>query len=95
MWACILAQGHQQYISVILGDGQQQYDHDKDGGDVKLAGCEYDFRGDVMDARIVYDGSLLRMYLARVGEWRSILALGLCSVFYAVVILLHPQLNPS
>ena len=33
-------QGLQQYVSVIIGDGSQSYDHDKDGGDVKLAGCE-------------------------------------------------------
>lgn len=59
-----LNQGRQQYISVVIGDGKQHYDHDRDGGDIKLAGCEYDFRGKVMDARIVYDGDLLRMYLA-------------------------------
>ena len=60
-------QGHQQYISVILGDGKQVYDHEKDGGDSKLAGCEFNFRAtdhDYVDARIVYDGFLLRMYVA-------------------------------
>lgn len=59
-------QGLQQYVSVIIGDGSQSYDHDKDGGDVKLAGCENAFRGNTMDAKIVYDGDLLRMYLAEV-----------------------------
>jgi len=63
-----LNQGHQQYISVILGDGKQAYDHDKDGGDAKLAGCEFNFRPasghDYVDTRIVYDGFLLRMYVA-------------------------------
>jgi len=57
-------QGHMQYISVILGDGSQEYDHERDGGDAKLAGCEYNFRGDVHDMRIVYDNFLLRMYIA-------------------------------
>ena len=38
-----LNQGLQQYVSVIIGDGSQEYDHDKDGGDVKLAGCEVSF----------------------------------------------------
>jgi len=61
-------QGHQQYVSVILGDGTQKYDHEQDGGDIKLAGCANSFRGQEMDARIVYDGSLLRMYLARLDE---------------------------
>eukprot|EP00039_Didymoeca_costata_P019342 m.337146 g.337146 ORF g.337146 m.337146 type:complete len:332 (-) comp18061_c0_seq1:134-1129(-) len=60
-----LHQGHQQYVSVIIGDGKQEYDHDKDGGDAKLAGCNYKFRGKTMDARVVYDGDLLRMYLAQ------------------------------
>jgi len=63
-----LNQGLQQYVSVIIGDGSQEYDHDKDGGDVKLAGCENAFRGVTTDAKIVYDGDLLRMYLAKPEE---------------------------
>jgi len=31
-------QGHQQYASVMVGDGNQVYDHDRDGGDAKIAG---------------------------------------------------------
>jgi mannose-binding lectin 2 len=31
-------QGHQQFISVMLGDGKTAYDHDRDGGEAKVAG---------------------------------------------------------
>jgi lectin, mannose-binding 2 len=52
----------------MFGNGKQVYDHEKDGGDGKLAGCEFNFRPgatrDYVDVRIVYDGNLLRMYLA-------------------------------
>eukprot|EP00041_Stephanoeca_diplocostata_P009070 m.137986 g.137986 ORF g.137986 m.137986 type:complete len:330 (-) comp17591_c0_seq1:133-1122(-) len=57
--------GHSQYISVILGDGETAYEHDKDGGDAKIAGCAVDFRGKRMEARIVYAGNMLRMYTAQ------------------------------
>mmetsp|Transcript_12137 Transcript_12137/g.31184 ORF Transcript_12137/g.31184 Transcript_12137/m.31184 type:complete len:333 (+) Transcript_12137:34-1032(+) len=59
-------QGHSQYISVMYGDGSPLYDHDKDGGDAKIAGCSVDFRGLKMEARIVYESNgILRMYTAK------------------------------
>lgn len=59
-------QGHSQYISVMYGDGKTKYDHDKDGGDAKIAGCAVDFRGFKMEARIVYEKTgILRMYTAK------------------------------
>lgn len=61
-------QGHSQYISVIFGDGNIGYDHDKDGGDAKLAGCSVDFRGQKMDVKVVYDQDMLRMYTGKPNE---------------------------
>ncbi len=44
----------------------------QDGGDAKLAGCSYDFRGiESMAARIVYHDRLLRVYLAGPHEARA------------------------
>lgn len=58
-------QGHQEYISVMIGDGVQEYDHNNDGGDVKIAGCPINFRGTENPAyiRIVYQQKLLRVYV--------------------------------
>lgn len=61
-------QGHSQYISVIFGDGKTGYEHDKDGGDAKLAGCAVDFRGQKMDVKIIYDKEMLRMYTGKPNE---------------------------
>lgn len=61
-------QGHSQYISVIFGDGKTGYEHDKDGGDAKLAGCAVDFRGQKMDVKLIYDKELLRMYTGKPNE---------------------------
>ena len=69
-----MQQGHQQYISVMVNDGTQAYDHSKDGGDAKLAGCPLDFRGkdSSVFARILYQENLLRLYLdAGQGEWQE------------------------
>ena len=46
----------------MVSDGTAKYDHAKDGGDAKLAGCNVDFRGRNSWARIVYQEGLLRMY---------------------------------
>lgn len=69
-----MQQGHGQYISVMVNDGTQAYDHSKDGGDAKLAGCPIDFRGKEKPvfARIVYQDTLLRAYIdAGQGEWQE------------------------
>eukprot|EP00048_Salpingoeca_helianthica_P016896 m.234710 g.234710 ORF g.234710 m.234710 type:complete len:327 (+) comp19730_c0_seq1:117-1097(+) len=69
-----LQQGHQQYISVMINDGTQSYDHSKDGGDFKLAGCPIEFRGKEHNvfARIVYQDNLLRMYVDTTdSEWQE------------------------
>jgi len=66
-------QGRQQYISVMLGDGTQHYDHDKDGGEAKIAGCSQRFRSVRPEdpnvfVRIVYEKQILRLYLDTNGE---------------------------
>eukprot|EP00049_Salpingoeca_infusionum_P007837 m.126702 g.126702 ORF g.126702 m.126702 type:complete len:339 (+) comp13841_c0_seq1:33-1049(+) len=65
-------QGHQQYISVMVGDGKTHYDHENDGGNAKIAGCAMQFRGREDDppvyARIVYQDTLLRVYVDSDGE---------------------------
>jgi lectin, mannose-binding 2 len=69
-----MQQGHQQYISVMINDGTQSYDHGRDGGDHKLAGCPIEFRGKEHNvfARLIYQDSLLRMYVDTTdGEWQE------------------------
>eukprot|EP00051_Salpingoeca_urceolata_P000709 m.35524 g.35524 ORF g.35524 m.35524 type:complete len:327 (+) comp10931_c0_seq2:8205-9185(+) len=56
-------QGHQQYVSAMIGNGKTSYDHSQDGGDAKLAGCWFDFRSERAFAKIVYDERMLRVYL--------------------------------
>lgn len=58
----------------MISDGNQNYDHNKDGGDYKLAGCAIDFRGKEHSvfARIVYQEGLLRMYVdSNDNEWQE------------------------
>ncbi|EDQ84557.1 uncharacterized protein MONBRDRAFT_34633 [Monosiga brevicollis MX1] len=69
-------QGHQQYISVMIGDGEQAYDHDVDGGDAKIAGCPLRFRSRSDEvpyhARIIYQDKILRMHLdLNTGNWHE------------------------
>jgi hypothetical protein len=41
-------QGHQQYASIMIGDGNQVYDHERDGGEAKIAGAFPGERGGMM-----------------------------------------------
>eukprot|EP00053_Salpingoeca_punica_P013338 m.120413 g.120413 ORF g.120413 m.120413 type:complete len:340 (-) comp16177_c1_seq6:893-1912(-) len=63
-------QARGQYVSAVIGDGKISYDHNKDGGDIKLAGCHSKFRG--LDhygyARFVYEDRMLRVYLDTNGQ---------------------------
>ncbi|XP_063711139.1 protein ERGIC-53-like [Symsagittifera roscoffensis] len=36
--------GNNPYISIVANGGSKSYDHAADGGDMVLAGCQYDFR---------------------------------------------------
>jgi hypothetical protein len=47
----------------MLNDGTKMFNQDEDGGDSKVAGCHAIFRGHEVYARIVYDKTLLRVYL--------------------------------
>ena len=55
-------QSHQQYISVMVNQGTESYDHENDGGNQKLAGCHINFRDRLSHVRIVFDQNMLRLY---------------------------------